>query len=61
MARTTEEILEALKVIRDLCGEYSSGCSKCPLRHPDNETRCGIDNGYPRYWKINEPEVWRAF
>ena len=59
--RRTEEVYAALNIIKDLCNEHECECKGCPLRNPNNDTRCGIDNGYPKFWKIHEPEVWRAF
>ena len=61
MKRTTEEIVEALETIKDVCIEYEGGCRNCPLRHSENDSRCGVDDGYPKFWKVKKPEAWRAF
>lgn len=56
-----EEILKALKVIKNVCSEKKSDCEHCPFYLSNNG--CQIMNKYPTFWKIqeDEDEKWRAF
>ena len=60
MKHTKEEIINALKVIKDEC--IGSDCFKCPLGNYRGE--CLItSNGNPEdNWKLNDTELetWRA-
>ena len=60
MKHTKEEILNALKVIRDECEHHVEGCGPCPFYV--NHT-CMIQIGIPSSWRLNNaiPEFWRAF
>lgn len=63
MDRTVEEITTALEVIRDVCKNFERDCEHCPLRVPAGKftkASCGIENAYPRVWKIQKPEDWVA-
>lgn len=58
MKHTKEEIINALKVIKDECSE--SHCESCPFGNSDE--RCKIEV-MPSRWTIGElppPETWRA-
>ena len=59
MKHTKEEIINALKVIRDECD--GTDCSYCPFGHGENG--CKLIYTDPANWKIAElppPETWRA-
>lgn len=63
MKRTVEEIISALETIRDVCKEFDGNCKECPLRVPAGQytnVSCGIDNSYPRLWKVKRPDDWTA-
>jgi hypothetical protein len=60
MKHTKEEIINALKVIKDECKEAES-CLNCPFGNLERE--CLVQEGHvPEDWEINEepPETWRA-
>lgn len=47
-----DEVLNAIKVIRDCCKEYS--CYNCPLRNSNGT--CNVMNVMPDEWEIiDEP------
>lgn len=55
-----DEILDALRTLKELCTVQANegGCSRCPLSR--NEF-CNIDET-PRFWELNESEKdWKAF
>jgi len=56
--RSTEEIIEALKVIKDVCDRFRDSCNSCPLR--DKYDECGLCE-MPADWEIHSPSDWRAF
>jgi hypothetical protein len=60
MKHRKEEILNALKIIRDECEYHVEGCGACPFYV--NHT-CMIKIGVPSGWRLNNdiPELWRAF
>ena len=60
MKHTKEEIIGALKVIRDDCEYHVECCGDCPFYV--NNT-CMIQIGIPSSWRLNNaiPEFWRAF
>ena len=63
MKYSQEEILKALKVIRDVCEEQRGKCSYCPFGN--DRGWCIISESDPDSLKFNEineePEkVWRA-
>jgi hypothetical protein len=61
MKHTKEEIVNALKVIKEEC--CGTPCDTCPF-YSDKKGRCEIRSGNaPTNWEINkpEPETWRAF
>lgn len=47
------EIIEALRVIKDVCEDQNGNCKQCPLRSADDE--CGICDEEPRDWEIYDP------
>ena len=56
--KSNEQIIEALKTIKEVCNNDTSSCVKCPF-HVCNT--CGITDLEPHNWEINEPgKVWRA-
>lgn len=59
MKHTKEEIINALKVIRDVCRECIT-CDVCPFGKKNDI--CLLDEHIPDNWDITEeyPEVWRA-
>jgi hypothetical protein len=63
MKHTKEEILNALKVIRDEC--EGVWCDKCPFGRRENNLvyECALRHTLPDEWDIaeEEPETWRAF
>ena len=60
MKHTQEEIINALKVIKDECDAIDDGyCMKCPFFKVDRG--CLIYKTFPKDWNIvAEEEVWRA-
>ena len=66
MKHTKEEIINALKVIKDECDSHNCGnecedsCEECCFSN--FQLGCVFREKYPFRWKINEKEdVWRAF
>lgn len=64
MKHTKEEIINALKVIKEECADHA--CLDCPFFVPkqrDTASSCRIKNDAPQAWNIteNKPETWRAF
>lgn len=59
MKHSKEEIMGALKVIKDECEAHYKSCFGCPFYG----SRCEVCRETPRAWKIDkpEPEIWRAF
>ena len=55
---TKEEIIKALKVIRDVCDD-NGDCVNCPLGNSNGD--CMLE-ATPLEWKIldENPTVWRA-
>lgn len=60
MKHTNEEIINALKVIKDECMCQAESCINCPFYF---ENTCYVHTGMPSSWKLNynTPETWRAF
>jgi hypothetical protein len=61
MKHTKEEIVAALKIIRDEC-RNSEDCMLCPFGNAC--PHCILQDGMPMHWDIVdvEPEkIWRAF
>ena len=59
MKHTKEEIINALKVIKDEC--FETRCNDCPFGRGENN--CKLLGTNPADWKIAElppPETWRA-
>lgn len=55
---SNEEILQALRTLRDLCDNFSS-CASCPCCV---DGHCEIQNNTPARYELNEPEEkWCAF
>ena len=61
MKHTQEEIINALKVIQDVCKEApdSHPCEHCPL---SKNGYCVLQEKSPESWKLRtNPPVWTAF
>lgn len=50
-----EEIVKALKTIKDVC-ESTSHCIDCIFYHVNDSSNnmCGINHGIPNNWKIKD-------
>lgn len=61
MKHTKEEILIALKVIKDTCEESHCKYNECPFSTDDYV--CGINEREPEDWDTIDtvPPVWKAF
>lgn len=60
MKHTEEEILNALKVIKEVCEGYDP-CPNCPL-YATEANCCGIQYRYAEDWELNDgTRMWRAF
>lgn len=62
MKHTKEEIVAALRVIKDECAHYGHVCEPCPFYQLGGH--CIIQESAPMHWNIVdiEPEkTWRAF
>ena len=58
MEHSKKEIIEALKIIKNVCVE----CSTCPFAHiAHGYVKCKLDEE-PTNWNINneKDEIWRA-
>jgi len=51
----TEELLNALKVIKAECEKHES-CKTCPLQNSNDE--CGVYDQRPCDWKLKKREVY---
>ena len=61
MRPSNEEIVNAMKVLHNLCTNYGEGCSNCPLCI-EKDCECYIYELVPADWEINEPETeWKAY
>lgn len=65
MKYTEEEILNALKVIKEVCAEFEN-CPNCPFYKFTESLSwtadCVIRNKMPRRWELNTSKpAWRAF
>lgn len=61
MEHSRKEIIEALKIIKDVCIDNLE-CSTCPFAHIANGyAKCKLDEE-PTNWNINneKDEIWRA-
>lgn len=56
MEYTHEEIIEALKVISNICA--NTDCEECCFS--DKHDECIINNYQPAKWVINPTQIWRA-
>lgn len=59
MKHTQEEILKALRVIKDECGEHMVCKVSCPFNLNGD---CGVNTCLPVYWEINDDSVthWKG-
>ena len=59
MKHTKEVIVNALKVIKEVCESQGASCNACPFFV--NES-CEVASRTPNNWELNttEPETWRA-
>ena len=53
------EIYTALMIIKMVC-EESVDCSRCPLKSPTSNIRCGLRD-IPANWKIKDYNEYNAF
>lgn len=51
----TDELLKALKMIKEICKSNPEDCIECPLA--DKYGNCGINNP-PEEWRLEKREVW---
>lgn len=58
MKYTKEEILNALHLIKDICGENGE-CFTCPFFKEGYG--CLIDNRMPCKWELIDEENWKVF
>ncbi len=62
MKHTEEEIINALKIIKDECS--AAHCQSCPFGDTKmiNDTCCKLQRTSPRGLEINDipPHIWRA-
>ena len=61
MKHTQEEIINALKVIQDVCNEAPANhpCEHCPL---SKDGECVLQERAPEEWKLRtSTPVWKAF
>lgn len=60
MSYTNEDIVNALKVIREVCKRPEGKCGKCELYNTEYGN-CGLNCQPPNEWCIASPdEPWRA-
>ena len=62
MKHSKEEIINALKIIKDECASYEDYCYKCPFYNEQYDC-CEITDGggFPSDWIINDTtERWNA-
>ena len=50
-----EELINALKVIRDVCNDSKDGCKNCPLSGHSDE--CLVNESIPECWDIKNKPV----
>ena len=61
MEYTQDEILNALRVIKETC-EEAGECENCPLRNKEYNDKCYLMETAPLDWKIRANSgTWRAF
>lgn len=58
MKYSKEEILNALHLIKDICGENGE-CFTCPFSKEGQG--CLIDNRMPCEWELIDEEKWKVF
>ena len=52
----TEELLNALKLIKEECKKYKK-CDDCPM-YAHNELECGVIDDEPKKWRLEKREVY---
>ena len=52
----TEELLNALKLIKAECKKYKN-CDDCPM-YTHNELGCGVIDDEPKNWLLEKREVY---
>lgn len=58
MKYTQEEIINALKIIKETCGEYEE-CTHCPFA--DKTRACLVCEYQPSEWQLNDESTeWKA-
>lgn len=53
----TEELLNALKLIKAECEKQGSTCYDCPM-YAHNELECGVISENPCRWRLEKREVY---
>lgn len=58
MKYSKDEILNAIKIIRETCESEKEGCSNCPFGTGFGD--CVLCKKIPKQWRSQEERVWRA-
>ena len=59
MILTPQRIVNALRIIKEICQDADNDCDICPLGRADGS--CMVSHDIPDSWKISDlPELWRA-
>ena len=62
MSYTREEIINALRLIKDICEDRDVNCTKCPFGIKGLGCFFEHNADSPEYWDLTEEtEAWRAF
>ncbi len=51
-----EELLNALKVIKEECSKHKVTCKGCPMANCNDE--CGLESDQPSEWRLEKREVY---
>ena len=57
---TEKEIIEAMKMVKDICVRQEEECGMCPFYNEDYND-CNFNTYEPAGWDFKESEVWRVF
>lgn len=55
-----EEILEAVRTIKEVCSDYEGSCNNCPYGTENNGCNITSDTN-PADWEIVKPQSFKAF
>ena len=53
----TDELLNALQLIKETCTNIPDNCEQCPL-YSYGQRECGVTNNSPMDWKLEKREVY---